>query len=114
MSHKYPNPWNFNNIDKCLKSPNRLYRVEFGGLCEIAMGAPIGGECFLLKDGKKIKLNNFCGGPIIWNNLSAKIALPTWTRSRKQKIVIIDIETMTATTYSKEFRVFKILNEFEF
>ena len=108
MNDKYPNPWDFSNNDKNLKSPNGFYKVEYGKLNEIAMGAPIGGECFLINNEKRIKLSDWCGGPIIWNNSSTKIALPTGTKNRNQKIVIVDIEMMTATTYKKEFSVLNL------
>ncbi|MFN5307912.1 MAG: hypothetical protein ACK5C0_00485 [Candidatus Kapaibacterium sp.] len=105
MNNEYPNPWNFSNIDKNLISPNGHYSVEFGELNEIAMGAPIGGECYLNFDNLKYKLNEWCAGPIIWNNLSTKIALPIWTKNRNQKIEIVDISEMKITTYKREFRV---------
>jgi hypothetical protein len=105
MNNEYPNPWNFSNIDKNLISPNGLYKVEFGNLNEIAMGAPIGGECYLNFNNLKYKLNEWCSGPILWNNLSSKIALPIWTENRTQKIEIVDIIELKITTYTREFRV---------
>ncbi len=105
MNNEYPNPWNFSNIDKNLLSPNGEYKIEFGELYEIAMGAPIGGECYLMHENKKLKLNEWCGGPIIWNESSYKIALPIWTKLRNQKISIVDINNQTITTFKKEFRV---------
>lgn len=105
MNNEYPNPWDFSNVDKNLVSPNGLYKIEFGELNEIAMGAPIGGECFLNFDNLKYKLNEWCAGPIIWNNLSTKIALPSWTKNRNQKIEIVDIVEMKIKTYKREFRV---------
>jgi hypothetical protein len=107
MNSEYPNPWDFSNIDKNLISSNGLYKIEFGELSEIAMGAPIGGECFLKLDNLKFRLNKWCAGPVIWNNLSTKIALPTWTKNRSQKIEIADIEKKIITTYKREFRVLK-------
>lgn len=105
MNNEYPNPWNFSNIDQNLISPNNLFKVEFGELNEISMGVPVGGECYLNFDGKKIKISEWCAGPIMWNTLSSKIALPTWTKNRNQKIVIVDTEKMTATTFKREFRI---------
>ena len=105
MNIEYPNPWNFSNIGKNLLSPNGKYKIEFGELDEIAMGAPIGGECYLLFENKKIKLNGWCGGPIIWNETNEKIALPIWTKNRNQKIAIVDVFNFTITTFKKEFRV---------
>jgi hypothetical protein len=105
MNNEYPNPWNFSNTDKNLFSKNGKYKVEFGALHEIAMGAPIGGECYLIYDEKKFNLNDFCGGPIIWNETNEKIALPIWTKQKKQKIAIVDLVSLTITTFKKEFRV---------
>lgn len=105
MNIEYPNPWNFSNIDKNLLSPNGKYKIEFVDLYEIAMGGPIGGECYLLFENKKIKLNGFCGGPIIWNETNEKIALPIWTKNRNQKIAIVDAFNFTITTFKKEFSV---------
>ena len=105
MNYEYPNPWNFSNIDKNLLSPNGKYKIEFGELYEIAMGAPIGGECYLIYENKKLKLNDWCGGPIIWNETNEKIALPIWTKQRNQKIAIVDLAHLTITTFKKEFRV---------
>ncbi len=47
MTDTYPNPWDFNNIDKKLVSPDNFYKAVYYDLNEIAMGAPIGGQCFL-------------------------------------------------------------------
>ncbi len=105
MSNEYPNPWNFSNDDNNLLSPNGKYKIEFGTLREIGMGAPIGGECYLMYDNNKLKLNDWCGGPIIWNETNDKIALPIWTKQRNQKIAIVDIANLTITIFKKEFSV---------
>ncbi len=105
MNNRYPNPWNFSNTDKNMLSPNGKYRVEFNKLYEIAMGGLIGGECYLIYEDKKIKISDFCGGPIIWNEDSNKIALPIWTNKRSQKISVVDISNLTITTFKKEFMV---------
>lgn len=110
MNNEYPNPWNFSNIDENLLSPNGKYKIEFGDLYEIGMGAPLIGECFLIHNDKKLKLNDCCCGPIIWNNSSNKIALPIWTKQRNQKISIVDTTNLTITTYKKEFGVLHFNN----
>ncbi len=110
MNDKYPNPWDFSNADKNLISNDGQFRIEFGELNEIAMGAPIGGQCFLLtKTNDKILLNKWCGGPIIWEAIHNKVALPIWTRKflkgTVQQIAIADIDTRTLTVYSQTFSV---------
>lgn len=42
---------------------------------------------------------------MLWSDNSQKIALPIWTENRKQKILIVDVNTLVATLYKKEFRV---------
>jgi len=105
MNRGYPNPWDFSNTDQNLHSPNGEYRLEFGELYEIAMGAPIGGPCYLIFEDKKIKINDWVGGPVVWNETSNKITLPIWTKGRNQKISIVNIDDMTITIFKREFRV---------
>ena len=105
MNISYPDPWNFSNNDPGLRSPDGQFKVEFGALIEIAMGAPIGGPCFLIIGNKKIEIYSWCGGPVIWNNSSDKIALPIWTKNRAQQIAVVDLNEMTITTFKEMFRV---------
>ncbi|HEV2831376.1 MAG TPA: hypothetical protein VGW31_05285, partial [Hanamia sp.] len=62
MDDNYPNPWNFSNSDNNSTSFDGQYKIEFGDLIEIGMGAPIAGQCFLTtKNDLKILLNKWCG-----------------------------------------------------
>ena len=110
MNDNYPNPWNFSNADKKMISNDGQFRIEFGELNEIGMGAPIGGQCFLVTNtNEKVLLNKWCGGPIIWESKANKVALPIWTRKflkgTVQQIAIADIETRTLTIYAQTFSV---------
>jgi hypothetical protein len=106
MINSYPNPWDFSNNDKNLLSPDGQYQIEYGKLSEIAMGAPIGGECFLVyPDHIKVQLSDWAGGPVVWQTQGGKVAFPVWTRSRDQKIAVADINARTLTIYSPTFRV---------
>ncbi len=105
MINDYPNPWDFSNSDKNLISPNQNGKIVFAELCEIAMGAPISGQSFLVFDDTTIKLNDYTGGPVIWNEFGNKVALPIWTKNRKQKIAIVNINDLTITIFKKLFRV---------
>lgn len=49
----YPNPWDFHNTDKKLVSYSGEFKLEYYNLNEIAMGAPIGGECFIVNNKKE-------------------------------------------------------------
>lgn len=106
MNNKYPNPWDFSNIDSNLISSKKGYKIEYGETNEIAMGGPLGGECYLIsKDGGKIKLSDWAGGPAIWNETGNKVAIPIWTPDRNQKIKLIDIENHKVIVFSRKFRV---------
>jgi hypothetical protein len=106
MNDKYPNPWNFSNIDKNLFSSEEGSKVEYGELFEIAMGGPLGADCYLVKGAnKRIKISKWAGGPAIWNEIGNKVAFPIWTIDRSQKIRLIDLEANKVITFSKKFRV---------
>jgi len=106
MTNSYPNPWDFSNNDNNLVSPDGQYRIEFGEVSEIAMGAPVGGECFLVNpDNSRVKLSDWASGPVVWQIQGGKVAFPVWTQARKQKIAVADINARTLTVYSKTFRV---------
>ncbi|NTS43991.1 hypothetical protein HRG84_24140 [Flavisolibacter sp. BT320] len=106
MINSYPNPWDFSNKDKQMVSPDGEYRVEFVELSEIAMGAPVGGECFLIySDNSKERLSEWAGGPVVWQMQGGKVAFPVWTRARDQRIAVADINARTLTIYSPIFRV---------
>ena len=81
MTDTYPNPWDFHNTDKTLVSTDNYHRVVYYDLNEIAMGAPIGGQCFLeTSDKKKVKIHDWCGGPPAWETGGQLLAIPIWTR----------------------------------
>lgn len=102
-------PWNFPNE---YTSPNRQLILEFGYVGEVAMGAPLSGECFLKMANEKMKLDGMFGGPIVWSANSKKAAIPYWTRNRFQKLAIIDINEMKILISKKNFRVIE-LSKFE-
>ena len=113
MIETYPNPWDFHNTDKNLVSVDNYYRVVFYDLNEIAMGAPIGGQCFLeTSDYKKVKIHDWCGGPPAWETDGKLIAIPIWTRKflkgTVQQIGVLDIRSMELKIFSKTFRVLNI------
>ena len=102
-------PWNFHNTDKRLLSPDGQHKLVYYDLNEIAMGAPLGGPCFLEGDSKKIKINDWCGGPPVWNHEGRSFAIPIWTRTflegTIQKIGIVDLENLELKIFGKTFRV---------
>ena len=110
MTDTYPNPWDFHNIDKALASPDDIHSIVYYNLNEIAMGAPIGGQCFLeTKDNLNVKIHDWCGGPPVWETDGGLFAIPVWTRKllkgTVQQIGIANIITMEFKIFTKIFRV---------
>lgn len=107
--HPKPNPWNFHNNDHALVSPDQLYQLVYYDMNEIAMGAPLGGLCYLEGNGTKIKIHNWCGGPPVWENKGLSFAIPIWERTALegtvQKIGIVDLEQLELKIFEKTFRV---------
>ena len=113
MNKRYPNAWNFSNSDKNLIAPNGKLRIEYGEQYEIAMGAPLGAECFLIiEDNERIKISDWAGGPAIWNSESDKVTFPIWTKNRAQQIRVVDLNVEKIITFSQIFRVLE-LEKFE-
>jgi hypothetical protein len=110
MIDTYPNPWDFHNTDKTHVSVDNFHRVVYYDLKEIAMGAPIGGHCFLeTADKQKVKINDWCGGPPAWETDGQLIAIPVWTRKflkgTFQQIGVVNTKTMELKIFAKKFRV---------
>ncbi|MGV6832051.1 MAG: hypothetical protein ACWA5P_10900 [bacterium] len=105
MNNILGTPWDFKNE---YPAPNGLILLEFGDLGEVAMGAPLSGECFLNINGAKRKLDGLFGGPIVWSENSEIAAIPYWTKNRAQKLVIIDTKRMRMMISKKNFRVIEL------
>lgn len=109
MATSDPTPWNFSNEDKNLFSPGGHHRLAYSELSEIAMGGPIGGKCFLIyPDNSKLQLADWAGGPAVWETNGRRVALPVWTVSRDQRLVVADLHARTLTIYAQKFRVLNL------
>jgi len=110
MEEKYkPSAWNFGNGDSNLISPNGLYTLEYEQIGEIAMGAPLGGACYLTgKNIERIEVSYHAGGPAIWDMNKSRVAFPSWTKDRMQKLTLVDLDQKKIITYSKQFRVLEL------
>ena len=92
-----------------MKSAVGDYRVEYGELLEIAMGAPLGGQAYLVTGDKKLFIDSWCSGPPIWNSKGNKVAIPKWTRTfwkgTLQQLIVIDLVTADKTIFKRKFDV---------
>ena len=105
----YPNAWDFGNSDRQMKSTLGDYRVEYGTLLEIAMGAPLGGQAYLVSDEKKTLIDKWCSGPPIWDSTGKKVAIPKWTRTfwkgTLQELIVIDLSAGEKIIFKRKFDV---------
>jgi len=105
MSNLLGTPWHFENE---YPSPNGQKSLTYGCVVEIAMGAPLSGECSLQSNGEKLLLKGRFGGPVVWSENSEKAALPYWTPNDFQKLAIIDTIQMKIFLSQKQFRVLQL------
>lgn len=117
MKENHPNPWRFHNSDKRMVSENGSYKVVYYDVNEIAMGGPLGGQCFLeTSNNQKLKIHEWCGGPLVFEADGSRFAIPIWTRDAIkgtiQQLGIVDTQLMQLTVYERSFRVLD-LHSFE-
>jgi hypothetical protein len=106
-------PWDFHNNDKKVYSPDGQQKLVYSDLNEIAMGAPIAGQCTLeTADKKIIKIHNWCGGPPAWETSGSLVAIPIWTKKfwkgTVQQIGIVDTRKKELSIFSRTFDVLDI------
>lgn len=99
------NPWSFSNVDKSLESPDGICKIAFEHIHELAMSAPLTAIGYLIIEHEKIKISDYCGGPVVWDRNGRRVAIPIWTAQLKQQIVVVDINQRMITTYRKKFSV---------
>jgi hypothetical protein len=109
-SLKYPNAWDFPNENSNGLNNDQKAILEYSGLNEIGMGAPLRGICRIkINENKSILIGNNCGGPAIWTRNGLKTAIPIWEKSffsgTFQRIGLVDLKKQTLTKYKKKFRV---------
>ncbi|MFV0478368.1 MAG: hypothetical protein ACK5ME_11100 [Parahaliea sp.] len=112
MGDSHPNPWSFSNDDENLFSPDKNFKVEYKSLNEIAMGSPLTGASYLIYNDKKIKLNEWSGGPCIWRREGDAVALPLWVENNNQQILMVNLVDLTVVTFRRRFRVLYFRNFF--
>ncbi|KGO91272.1 hypothetical protein [Flavobacterium subsaxonicum] len=110
MNNTKIDPWNF---DSAYPSPDNTHTVTYSDLEEMAIGAPLNGQCFLhFPNGRSIKLGGWCGGPPVWEPDGKRFALPLWKRKifvgTVQQLAIIDVTSLEMKIYNKIFSVLDV------
>lgn len=110
MSNTKVDPWNF---ESDYPSPDNSHTIVYSDLEEMAIGAPLNGQCFLeFPNGRSIKLGGWCGGPPVWEPNGSRVALPLWKRKifvgTVQQLAIIDVDALEMKIYNKTFNVLDV------
>jgi hypothetical protein len=87
-----PSPWNLENSDSILFSPDGRMKVQYRNLYEIKMGSPLAGEGIIEYNNSQILIDKMCACPPIWSNSSQFLAIPIWTNGMAQEIGVIDVQ----------------------
>lgn len=104
MKKNLDSPWAFDNE---YLSPNKKIRIKYSNIHEVAMGAPLTGQCSLFIKKRNYAIRGSLGGPPVWEKKSQKVAIPYW-RFPTQRLAVIDIETMTMIVYERILRVIQL------
>lgn len=101
-----PSPWNFGDIT----SPNGQMQIVIEDAVEMAMGAPLSANAFLVskEDQSRFLISKNAGGPVIWAPDSTYILLPIWTPSHDQMLVMFDVATKQLKRSTQRFTVLNI------
>lgn len=110
MSFTSPNPWRFAPRDPAFVSPDKQYEVAFWRIGEIAMSAPWGGDCAIVRDNLKLLIDEHCAAPVVWDEASQRMALPIWCKGRVQQIAVIDVRNAMCHLYARTYGVVWLKN----
>jgi hypothetical protein len=105
-------PWN--DSADCT-SPDGRFRAIIVNACEVGMGAPTSGMLSIIEiadNGRVIARFESCSPSLVWSSDSAALAVPRWTRERRQRLSVIAVPSGNIIAEAEEFRVLE-LHEFD-
>lgn len=110
QEYTHTTPWRFSNVDDELNSISNNGRIKYQNIGEMAMGSPLAGTSFWVdSSGTEIKLNDWSGGPAMWDKEGVKVAIPFWTRKffrgTVQQLAVLDTSERSLTIFKRVFRV---------
>lgn len=85
-------------------SPDGATTALIEDAVEISMGAPTSGE-LVLSNGMR---RTSCNPSIVWSDCSRFLAVPQWTETRKQRLMVISIERRESRYVGGEYRVLEL------
>ena len=91
-------------------SPNGRFEAVFDRAIEIAMGGPTRGVLRIVekKTGESVIEVSDANGAFVWASDSSALALPRWTRERKQQLVVVSMDTGRHKALDGEYRVLEL------
>jgi hypothetical protein len=87
-----------------LASPDGRTVARVADASEIAMGAPTSGT-LQLSNGMS---RESCNPSMVWSDDSAYLAVPQWTRERRQRLLIVSVARQTSRYAPGEYRVLEL------
>jgi hypothetical protein len=105
-------PWN-DSADRT--SPDLRFRATIVDACEVGMGAPTSGTLSILDaadKGRIIARFESCSPSLVWSSDSTALAVPRWTRERKQKLSVVAVPSGNIIAEAEGFSVLE-LHEFD-
>jgi hypothetical protein len=85
-------------------SPDGRWTAEIADASEIAMGAPTSGT-LRLSDGRTLE---GCNPSMVWSTDSRFLAVPVWTRDRKQRLCLLEVPNGDARCAARLYRVLEL------
>lgn len=95
-------PWEYKDVE--LPSPDGTITASIRDPMEIAMGAPTDGDLALSNGMSRIR----CNPSMVWSSDSEYLAVPEWTKDRKQRLLIISISRRQSRYAPGEYRVLEL------
>tara|TARA_B100001971_G_scaffold203052_1_gene217492 strand:- start:1874 stop:2284 length:411 start_codon:yes stop_codon:yes gene_type:complete len=87
-----------------MTSPDGALTATLDTIGEVCMGGPTRGP-LIISNGMRIE---DCNPSIMWSDDSRFIAVPQWTETRSQKLVVIDVKNKSTHTFTKTYQVLAI------
>lgn len=94
-------PWSYGEN---VESPNGDLVAIVNDAAEVGMGAPTSGT---LEISNGIEVAD-CNPSIVWSEDSKYLAVPQWTKSRDQRLMVIDVVSKDKYLVPKKYRVLEL------
>jgi hypothetical protein len=102
---KLISPWSNDSFQ--LSSPDGKFAAVFENWGEIHMGAPTVGR-LRIEPWKSTVIWDSCNPSMVWSDDSQVLAIPQWTKERRQRLLLISIEYQRSMLFDRDFSVLEL------